>query len=70
MGVTSTALRPLTGIVFAALLALSLVATTMDALASTTERSDGPARFDQGLVDKSGGLFKPRPIGRFGITWE
>jgi hypothetical protein len=63
-------LRPLFGVVFAALLALSLVATTMDAVASTTEHSGGPALFDQGLVDKSGGLFKPRPIGRFGITWE
>ncbi|HZP94802.1 MAG TPA: hypothetical protein VFC31_00505 [Candidatus Limnocylindria bacterium] len=63
-------LRPLFGVVFAALIALSLVASAADALASTAERSGGPTLFDQGFVDRSGGLFKPRPIGRLGVTWE
>ncbi len=70
VGVTTAALRPLFGIVFAALLALSLVVTTVDALASTTEQSAGTALFDQGFVERGGGFFKPRPIGRFGVTWE
>lgn len=70
MGVTA-ALRPLTGIVFAALLALSLIVTTMDAVARTTDVAGGPATFDRGLVDRSGsGFLKPQPIGRLGVTWE
>ncbi len=63
-------LRPLFGIVFAALLALSLVATTVDALASTTDQLGGPATFDRGYVDHASGILKPRPIGRLGVTWE
>ena len=70
MGVTAT-LRPVLHIVFAALVALSLVATTIDALASTADLANGTALFDQGFVDRGGGFFfRPRPIGRLGVTWE
>ena len=69
MGVTA-AFRPLTGIVFAALLALSLVATTTDALAASSTHHGGSALFDQVFVDRGGGLIKPGPIGRLGVTWE
>jgi len=62
-------IRPLTGIVFAALLALSLIATTVDALADTGAHNGGPAFFDQGN-DGSNSFFRPRPAGRFGVTWE
>jgi len=62
-------IRPLTGIVFAALLALSLIATTVDALADTGAHNGGPALFDQGN-DGSNSFFRPRPVGRFGVTWE
>lgn len=67
---TRLAPRPLFGIVFAALLALSLVATTADALASTTDLKGGRVLFDQGLVESGGGLVKPGPFGRLGVTWE
>lgn len=70
MGVTRSTLRPLFGIVFAALLALSLVATTADALTSTTDVKGGRVLFDQGFVDRGGGLVKPGPFGRLGVTWE
>ncbi len=66
----TAALRPLFGIVFAALLALSLIVTTTDALAATAQHNGGSALFDQGFVDRSGGLIRPRPIGRLGVTWE
>ena len=70
MGVTAT-LRPLWGIAFAALLALSLIATTSDALARTTNRPGGlPALFDEGYDDSAPFFFQPRPVGRLGITWE
>jgi hypothetical protein len=69
VGVTAAVLRPLTGIVFAALLALSLIATTVDALADSGVHNGGPALFDQG---NSGGnnFLRPRPVGRLGVTWE
>ena len=60
--------RSLYGFVFAALLALSLVTTTQDALAKSTSVSLLPALFDQGLVEATKHL--PRPIGRLGISWE
>ena len=68
----TTTLRSLTGIVFAALLAMSLVATTVDALAYSGERSGLPALFDEGFVDRPStiGILRPRPIGRLGVTWE
>ena len=65
----TTALRPLFGVVFAAFIALSLVATAVDALASTPTPNGGSALFDQGFTNGSQ-LLKPRPIGRFGVTWE
>lgn len=65
----TTALRPLFGIVFAAFIALSLVATTLDAVASTPTPNGGPTLFDQGFTNGPQFL-RPRPIGRFGITWE
>ena len=69
MGVTRATLRPLFGIVFAALIALSLVATTADAL-TTPDVKGGRILFDQGFVDRGGGLVKPGPFGRLGVTWE
>ncbi len=69
MGVTS-AFRPLTGFLFAALLALSLIATTTDALAGTSTHRGGSALFDRVFVDRGGALVKPGPIGRLGVTWE
>lgn len=66
----TTSLRSLSGVIFAALLALSLVVTTVDAMASTVVHDGGLVRFDQGFVDRSIGLFNPRPVGRFGVSWE
>jgi hypothetical protein len=65
---TTFTIRPLTGIVFAAILALSLIATTVDALADTSPHNGGPAFFDQG--NGSNSFFRPRPVGRLGVTWE
>ena len=65
---TATA-RSLYGIVFAALLALSLIATTQNAIARTTGTNVLPALFDQGFVDNAA-KHMPRPIGRLGISWE
>lgn len=65
----TTALRPLFGVVVAAFIALSLVATALDAVASTSTPNGGPALFDQGFANGSQ-LLRPRPIGRFGVTWE
>ena len=69
-------LRPLWGIAFAALLALSLVAGAADALAGTPSRNSGGALFDQGFYDfdfdfdLSSPFLHPRPIGHLGVTWE
>ena len=65
----TTSLRSLYGIVFAALLALSLIATTSEALADTRGTNGTPSLFDPGFVDH---LTKnlPRPIGHFGVSWE
>jgi hypothetical protein len=67
----TTSLRSLYGIVFAALLALSLIATTSQALADTRGSNGTPNLnlFDPGFVDK---LTKDlhRPMGRLGVTWE
>lgn len=62
----SLTLRSLRGIAFAALLALSLVATASQAVADT--RGQGlPNVFDQGFVDNAK---HQHPIGRLGVTWE
>jgi len=66
--VTAT-LRPLFGAVIAAFIALSLIATALDAVASTPTPNGGSALFDQGVTSGSQ-LLKPRPIGRFGVSWE
>jgi hypothetical protein len=65
----TTSLRSLQGIAFAALLALSLVATTSQALADTRGTNGRPNLFDPGFVDQ---ITKnlPRPLGHFGVTWE
>jgi len=67
----TTQLRSLHGIVFAALLALSLIATTSQALADTRgwNNPSGPNLFDQGFVDQLTRNL-PRPLGRLGISWE
>lgn len=65
----TTSLRSLGGIVFAALLALSLIVTTTDAVAATRSLPGGSSFLDAGNVN-SNNYFKPKPIGRFGITWE
>ena len=66
----TTTLRPLFSIVVAAFIALSLITTTMDAVAGTGTHNGGAALFDQGFVDRSQGFFHPRPVGRFGVTWD
>jgi hypothetical protein len=60
--------RSLFGIVFAALLALSLIATTQEAIAKTTGTTMLPGLFDPGFVDsvKHG----HRQLGHLGISWE
>ena len=65
---TST-FRSLFGIVFVALLALSLVLTTQDAIAKTTGANPLPALFDQGFVDHNK-HWPGRPLGRLGVSWE
>ena len=70
MGVT-TNLRSLQGIAFAALLALTLWLSAITAIADTRETFGGPNLFDPGFVDHPGfGPFGPRPLGRFGVSWE
>ena len=61
-------MRSIYGFVFAALFALTLVATTQDAIAKTTGTSVLPALFDQGFVESHKHL--PRPLGRLGVSWE
>jgi hypothetical protein len=66
----TTQLRPLYGIVFAALMALSLFVTASQALADT--RGSGgklPNIFDAGTVEKVSKDLQ-RPLGRFGVSWE
>ena len=65
----TTAFRPLYGMVFAALLALSLVATASQALADTRGTNGLPNIFDPGIVEKVTKDLQ-RPIGRFGVSWE
>ncbi len=66
----TTTFRSLFGIVFAALLALSLIVTTTDAIGATRSAGAGGQNFlDPGNVT-SNGYFHPKPIGRFGVTWE
>ena len=67
----TTQLRSLHAIVFAALLALSLIATTSEALADTGGSKDGngPSLFDPGFVDQVTKNL-PRPLGRLGVSWE
>ena len=63
----TTNLLSLRGIAFAALLALSLWLSAMQAVADT--RPFGlPNIFDPGFVDDQQLL--PRPIGHLGVTWE
>ena len=62
-----TTLRGLYGIVFAALLAVSLVASTASALAATADPSDGAARSDTGRFGRE--FFHGRGL-LFGTTWE
>ena len=65
----TTAFRPLYGMVFAALLALSLVATASQALADTRGTNGLPNIFDAGVVEKITKDLQ-RPIGRLGVSWE
>jgi len=67
----TTQLRPLSGIVFAALMALSLLATASQALADTRGSTNGrlPNIFDPGVVENVTKDLQ-RPIGRFGVSWE
>ncbi len=60
-------LRSLQGIVFAALLALTLWLTAMQAVADTHPLGY-PNLFDPGFAD--GGRYVPQPIGHLGVTWE
>ncbi|MDQ2952226.1 MAG: hypothetical protein M3R54_08175 [Chloroflexota bacterium] len=63
----TTNLRSLQGIVFAALLALTLWLSAIQAVADT--RPFGlPDMFDRGFVD--GGRYVPQQLGHLGVTWE
>jgi len=62
----TTRLRGLHGVVFAALLALSLVATTASALAANADLTDGGGRLDSGRGSRD--FFHGR--GLMGTTWE
>lgn len=64
----TTTLRPLYGIVLAALIALTLVSTTVDAIAASPVHGGGDVLFDRGHENR--GLILPRPVGRLGISWE
>jgi hypothetical protein len=55
------------GIAFAALLAMSLWLSAMQAVADTRPFGS-PNLFDPGFVDSQQVL--PRPLGHFGVTWE
>jgi hypothetical protein len=55
------------GIAFAALLAISLWLSAMQAVADTRPFGS-PNLFDPGFVDNQQLL--PRPLGHFGVTWE
>ena len=61
-------IRPLFGVVFSALIALSLITTTIDAFASTPTQLGGTSFLDQGFTNAA--PHRPRPIGRLGVTWE
>ena len=65
----TTSVRSLYGIVFAALLALSLVATTSQAVADTRGTNGVPNLFDPGFVDNVTRNLQ-RPLGHFGVSWE
>ncbi len=58
--------RSLNRILFAALLALSLWITAVEAVADTRPFGS-PSLFDPGFVDDK---MQPRPAGHFGVTWE
>jgi hypothetical protein len=60
-------LRSLRGIAFAALLAMSLWLSAMQAVADTRPFGS-PNLFDPGFVDNQ--QVFPRPLGHFGVTWE
>ena len=60
-------LRSIRGIAFAALLAMSLWLSAMEAVADTRPFGS-PNLFDPGFVDDQ--LFLPRPLGHFGVSWE
>ena len=73
--------RSLSGIVFAALLARSIVATTQNAIAKSAAPTSTyalptlfdddflPAFFDRDFVEHAK-RHLPRPLGRLGVTWE
>ena len=63
----TTNVRSIRGIAFAALLALSLWLSAMQAVADTRPWG-APNMFDPGFADN--GQFFPRPLGHFGVTWE
>ena len=54
-------------IAFAALLAMSLWLSAMQAVADTRPFGS-PNLFDPGFVDRQ--EFLPRPLGHFGVSWE
>jgi hypothetical protein len=63
----TTNLVSLRGVAFAALLALSLWLSAMQAVADTRPFGS-PNLFDAGFVDRQD--FLPRPLGHLGVTWE
>lgn len=65
----TTSLRSLSGVIFAALLALALIASTTDAVAASRSMTGGQSLLDPGLGG-AGLSYHPKPIGRLGVTWE
>ena len=63
----TTNLRSLRGLAFAALLAMSLWLSAIEAVADTRPFGS-PNLFDPGFVDNQHLL--PRPLGHFGVSWE
>jgi hypothetical protein len=63
----TTNVLSLRGIAFAALLAMSLWLSAMQAVADTRPFGS-PNLFDPGFVDH--GQLLPRPLGHFGVSWE
>lgn len=66
----TSAFRSLSGIVFAALLALALIVMTTDAMAASRSLAGGGSNILDPGLGSSHIYYHPKPVGRFGVTWE